>query len=503
MQTSMQWPPLFDALRTLAPRFGGTVYVVGGAVRDAQLKRPIHDFDLVTAADGQHVARLIANTFGGAYYPLDAERGIGRALITYEGIAYEIDVSRFRGATLSDDLAGRDFTLNAMAVSLHGDPNVIIDPLGGLDDLKIKRIRRCAPDAISSDPIRALRAVRQSVALKMMIEPLTREDVRSAQLDGVSPERIRDELFKTLDGAQPHAALRALDTLGLLAQIIPDVTAMHGVTQSPPHVFNVWEHTLKVIEALSRVLAVISPTRTSDTVADSFSGMIVYVLDRYRPKLQDHLALNWSGGRSSRALLMLAALLHDCGKPATRTVDSSGAIHFYQHEVIGGDMTRVRATALRLSNDEVERLTMIVRQHMRPMHLARAGSVTKRALYRFWNAAGVAGIDVCILTQADFLGVYGITLTLTEWLPYLDMLSKLLDGYYNQYTTVVAPPPLVDGLALMEALGLAPGPQVGKLLRQISEAQAVGDVTTIDQALALARSVQNAPDPGDQADTTA
>ncbi len=494
------WPPILALLRPLAAQLGSPLYLVGGAVRDAYLNRPIHDIDLVTAQDGQRIARKIANSLGGTYHSLDAERGIGRAIVRHEGERYEIDVARFRGETLADDLIRRDFTVNAMAHGLAGAPAQIIDPLGGIRDLNASRLRRCSPESIRDDPVRMLRAVRQSVALKLMIEPATREDIRQnvTRLNEPSIERVRDEFMKMLDGPSPQAALRGLDVLGLLSQIVPEVVAMHGVTQSAPHVFEVWEHTLKVVEYLNTVLAVIGKERTDETAADGNFGMIVYLLDQFRGKLQDHLALDWPAGRTSRALLMLGALLHDCGKPATRTVDSSGRIHFYRHEIVGADMTRERAIALKLSNDEVERLTMVVRQHMRPMHLSSAGSVTRRALYRFWNAAGVAGVDVCILTQADYLAVYGITITLAEWLAYLDMVRTLLDGYYNQYTTVVAPPALLTGLELMQALSIPPSPTVGKLLRMIGEAQAIGQVSTREEAIALAQQERDAPEPSDE-----
>src|SRR5579864_4894372 len=284
---TLTWPPLVEVLRDLIAeerprRLNGTIYIVGGAVRDAYLGRAVHDLDLATPGDGQPIARAIANALGGAYYPLDSERGVGRALVDYEGEHYTIDVTRFRGESLVEDLAARDFTINALAVRLDGESelNTLYDPTGGLADMQQKRLRRCSPTAIPSDPIRALRAVRQSVDLKFMIAPDTHGDLRAARLDTVTPERVRDEFFRLLDGRQPHAALRALDSLGLLAQIAPEVVTMRGVAQSPPHVYDVWEHTLKVIDNLDRVLAVISPTRTDATAADPMLGMIAFKLDR-------------------------------------------------------------------------------------------------------------------------------------------------------------------------------------------------------------------------------
>lgn len=486
----LDWPPALDAIRSAFTRTSAPIYLVGGAIRDRLLHRPIHDLDFVTPEDGQKLARIIANAFNGDYFPLDNERGIGRAIIDYGGERYEVDISRYRGADLAEDLLGRDFTVNAMAVDLRGDPTQIIDPLGGLIDLKARRLKRCSQTSISDDPIRLLRAIRQATAFKFQIAPETRADMRAnvGRLPDCSVERVRDEFMKTLDGPAPHAALRVMDALKVLPLIVPETVAMHNVTQRPPHVYDVWEHTLKVIEALDNVLAVISPTRTDETAADGFLGMIVYRLDRYRKPLQAHITQSWPNGRTHRSLLMLAALLHDCGKPATRSIDDQGVIHFYQHEQVGADMTLIRATELRLSNDEAERVTEIVRQHMRPMHLAQANSeISRRSLYRYWNGTGEAGVDVAILTQADYLGVYGHTIQLKGWLWHLEIVAQLLEGYYFQREVVVSPPPLVNGNDLMRELGLTPGPRIGELLRAIAEAQAVGEITSVEGALELAR----------------
>lgn len=501
LERPLAWPTLLTALFPILSAQKAPVYLVGGAVRDAFLMRPGHDLDFVTASDGQQVARAIANSFKGDYYTLDAERGIGRAIIQFEGERYEIDVSRFRGETLADDLIGRDFTINAMALPMdatNADFSMIIDPLDGRGDLKAKRIRRCSPTSISDDPIRALRAVRLANALRMQIEPQTRADIKAAvpNLFTTSVERIRDEFWKILDGATPYAALRALDALGLLKQIVPEVEAMKGVTQRPPHVFDVWEHTLRVVEALDIILTVISPDRTSETAADGFYGMVVYRLDRYRKQLQAHLAHEWPNGRTHRSLLMFAALYHDIAKPATRTVDEHGVAHFYEHERIGAEVVRERALALKLSIDEADRLEAIVRYHMRPHTLGMGGSdVSTRSLYRYWKATEASGVDVALLTQADYLGVYAHTAELKAWLAHLEIVAQLLEGYYFRREEQIAPTLLVNGNDLIQELAISPSPEVGRLLRKIAEAQAVGEITTREQALDLARRELHTPTP--------
>lgn len=483
----LEYPPLVNALLPIIGE--AEVYLVGGCVRDALLRRPSHDLDLAVPDDGRRLARRIANAFQGDYYALDPERQVGRAIVRYNGVRYHVDVARFRGESLEQDLRGRDFTVNAIAVPLRGDLQRLIDPLNGVQDLFDKRLRRCSPEAIRDDPIRALRAIRQSVQFKLLIERETRADLRTygVGIAHSSPERVRDEFMTILGGSKPHAALRALDSLGLLRLIVPEIDAMRGVTQSAPHIYDVLEHTLNAVERMDSVITTISPQRTDESAADSALGLIVYLLDVFRPQLQAHLDAPLPNGRSVRALLILAALLHDCGKPATRSVDEDGRIHFYRHESVGAELARERAEALRLSNEETARLVGCVRHHMRPMHLRNVESPSRRAIYRFWKVAEGVGVDVCLLTLADYLAMVGTHLQVQAWLVHLQLVRTLLDAYFNRRAELVAPPPLINGTTLMEALNLPPGKLIGQLLDQIAEAQASGEISSAEEALELAR----------------
>lgn len=489
---ALEWHPVISAIREALGAEAGALYLVGGAVRDSLLHRPIKDLDFAVAGDGQPWARRIANRLKGAYHPLDAERGVGRAIIEFEGERFAIDVAQFRGDSLATDLEGRDFTLNAIAAPLQGEMGYLIDPLNGIEDLRAKRLCLCAPDAIRSDPIRALRGVRQGVALKLLMTPETRAAIKT---DGVrfvetSPERIRDELMLIMGGARPHVALRTLDMLGLLRLILPEVDAMRGMAQNKHHAFDVLEHTFNVVERLDGVLNVISPGRTDDTAADSALGMIVYALDRFRPMLQAHLAKPLSGGRTVRSLLILGALLHDAGKPATRSVGDDGETHFYQHEAVSAEMARHKGEALRLSTDEVERLAGMVAHHMRPALVDQASGeqVRARSIHRFWRKTGdEVGLDVCLIGQGDYLGKWGPALNVPQWIRRLQVIQSLLDGYFNRREEVVSPPTLVNGTELMHLLRLSPSPEIGRLLRLISEAQAAGEVTNKAEALIYAQ----------------
>lgn len=478
------WHPILETIRQILSS-DQEVYVVGGAVRDAYLHLPLRDIDLAVPGDGCPLSRYIANSFGGAYYVLDRERGVGRALIPWDGVQLTVDVARFRGPDLLTDLQKRDFTLNAMAVRLTGDLQTVIDPLGGLQDLEAKRLRQCGPESIADDPVRSLRAIRASVAFGLRIDPATLKSLKAnaPRLTEVSAERIRDEFFQILDGKKPSAALAVLQHLGLLGPVIPETTHMPGVRQGPPHQSDVWQHTLSTVEWLDAILQVLMSRRDDNLIAKPECGTIVGALDPVREQLQQHLNGQWPNGRSHRALLMLAALLHDAGKPAAQSLDAEGRIHFLEHEKHGEALAVARATALRLSSDETTRLATIVRHHMRPHWLSGHIALTSRAIYRYWRDTGLAGVDICLLALADYLATYGASLAMQAWVHYVETVQTLLEQYYLNRETAIAPPALISGQQLLDHFHLEPGPLIGELLERVREAQVEGEIATQEEAL--------------------
>lgn len=485
----LRWPDYLTTLQSILGTDAEGVFLVGGVVRDAFWGIPAHDIDLAVARNAFKVARKIANTLDGAFYKLDPERETGRAIVTLHDQRLVIDVASFRGTSLLDDLTGRDFTLNAVAAPLSGDLNTVIDPLNGLQDAQNRILRRCSPISIESDPIRALRAVRLALRFNLRIEPETRHDIHQHvnQLAQASPERIRDEFIALLGGKRPATGLRTLDTLGLLPTIIPEVDSMRGVEQSPPHHADVWSHTLQVVNQLDGILRTINPKRSDNTAAQAGRGMIVYYLDRYRANLQTHLASAWPNERTHAALLILAALLHDAGKPETAR-EEHGRIRFIGHEQAGAILAETRATELRLSRHETERIATIIKHHMRPHTLASEPHISRRAIYRFWRDTGPAGVDICLLALADYLAVAGTNLNIEQWSHYLEQIGTLMDGYFAENDqNVTQMPVLITGKDLTSRLKLTPGPVIGQLLEQVREAQAAGEITTRDEALDLAR----------------
>lgn len=470
---------LFDTVTTAA---GQSVYLVGGAVRDAMLGRESHDLDFVLQKDARSVGKRVANALGGGFYMLDEARDTSRVIIQAEdGRKMYLDFATFRGPDLETDLRDRDFTVNAMAVELGSSQ--LFDPTGGVEDLRNKQLRPCAPTSLTSDPVRVMRAVRLSLALNHRILPETAAAMREAAvlLQRVSPERKRDELFRMLDGARVDTALRLLDRFGALPAVLPELENAKGVQQSAPHIYDVWEHTLNVLQQLEGLMAVLVGSGAS---ANIFDSTMLLFLRKHRAFFRAHYDTPLSPGRTPRALLFLSALYHDISKPEARSVEENGRVRFFEHEHYGADVIERRARALALSTVEVQRAVTIVKNHMRLHHLAATGKPpSRRAVYRFFKAVNAAGPDVCILSLADVMGTYGITLTQEVLENELLVARTLLDGLWETPQEVVRPPKLLDGRDLQKIFDLQPGRRIGSLLDDLQEAQAMGKITSRDDAL--------------------
>ncbi len=475
------------------------VYLVGGAVRDQLLDRPAHDFDFVLPGETCSLARKVADQLRGAFYILDEERDTSRVVLGADDRLENrltLDFASLRAQDLEGDLRARDFTINAMALDVTY-PDRLIDPTGGLGDTREGIIRACSPVSLSDDAVRILRAVRQALSFHFRIDPETVRLMHAAAplLTRPSAERLRDEMFKILDGTQVSLAIRLLDQVGALPFVLPELAGLKEVQQSAPHVSDVWEHTLSVVQHLEQLFAALVGDYREETVADLTVGSAVVWLGRYRAQFETHFQHHLVTDRSLRALLFFAALYHDAGKPATRTEDAEGRVHFIHHEENGARVAADRARALALSAAEISWVETMIENHMR-VHLlakglrgsAHAGEeLSRRSIYRYFKAAGDAGVDICLLSLADALGTYEAALPQDTWQAELEVCRALLEAYWEKSEEVVAPPRYLSGNELMDLFDLKPGRVVGKLLAAIREAQAVGDVHNREEALDFAR----------------
>ena len=479
---------LLEQVRSALPE-GERLYLVGGAVRDALLSKPGHDLDFACPGDALNLARRLANLLGEAYYPLDVERGTARVIVTAENDQrFNLDFAALRGPDLQTDLEDRDFTINAMAVDVRS-PQALLDPLGGAADLGAKTLRACSPTSFADDPVRILRAIRMAATLDLSITAETRAQMGAAvpSLPTVSPERLCLELFRILEGPRPAASIRALDMLGALTHVLPELQALKGVAQTSPHVHDVWEHTLSTVRSLEKLLAVLDKDFDPDVDANIFTALVSHRLGRYRQQLGDYLAREFVIDRPVRSLLFLATLYHDIGKPgSSQHEETSGRIRFLKHEHAGANVIVQRARQLRLSNAETAWLATVVKEHMRPTWLAREqAGASKRAVYRFFRDAGEAGVGVVLLSLADLLGTYEHTLPRERWERQIEVARSLLDAWWQQRNQRIDPPALISGHDLIETFDLQPSPLIGELLEAVREAQAVGQVRTRQDALSF------------------
>ena len=472
------------------------IYLVGGAIRDALLNRPSNDLDFVTPGDALKIARQIANNLGAAYFPLDVKRKMARLIIKpprahslQAWSSTRIDFSTFQGDDLINDLQGRDFTMNAMAVEVHNF-HTLIDPLGGATDLISKYLRPCSQHAFLDDPVRILRAVRFSVDLNLQIQTETLQLLRQSikYLSEVSAERLRDEIYRILLQSHPSSSLRILDKLNALEYILPELCLLKGVEQSTPHIMDVWDHTLNFLTRLENLLEVLAPAYNPDKAGNLAMGFVAWRLGRYRQYLEEHLNNALNPDRPHRGLIFLAGMYHDVGKLHSQSMVETGKIQFINHEQIGSQLIEKRGQELKLSNLEIERVVTIVRHHMRPSMLSHLKETpSRKAVYRFFRDTGAAGVDICVLSLADILATYGTTLPQERWERHLDVVRQLWSAWWEDQTGSVFPPPLINGDILMDELNISPGPLVGYLLESIREAQVAGDIHNQQEAINLAQ----------------
>jgi tRNA nucleotidyltransferase/poly(A) polymerase len=483
-------------------------WLVGGYVRDLMLGRPTHDLDVIVPEGGIRLARRLADRFGGASFVLDAARDVGRAILPLEeGVSVEVDVARLRMPALLDDLAYRDFTVNAMAIELARGGDTLIDPFDGRADLDRKLLRAVTEGTFVDDPLRTLRGVRMVAELGFRIEGATLNLIRrdAHLLPSVSPERVRDELMRIVVAPDGWRHLGLLRELALLPFVLPESAAQIGVTQSHPHYQDVFEHSRNVLAHLQGLYAFLYPEGPYSLPEMRAEDEMVLappaawddaraVLDPFAQDLRDHLCLPLAAGRTRRDLLCWAAIAHDWGKPAKRTVEDTGRVRFFDHDHWGALLAETRLAALKFSGDEVAYVARLTDLHMRPGELTHQYPFSRRAQYRFFRAADSTGPDIVLLSLADYMATLARTLTdqgdaveAERWGLRLKTAHDLLDAYFYHRTEHVAPPPLLNGRQVMAALDIAPGPLVGELLEGLREAQAAGEVLTEEQAWAWVR----------------
>jgi poly(A) polymerase len=440
--------PVVDRLAALFTRAGHALFLVGGSVRDALLGRLGHDLDFTTSARPDDIEALLRK-FARAVWTIGKEYGTVGCRVSDGSGTWVIEVTTFRsdaypddsrkpevvfGDTVEGDLARRDFTVNAMAVSLPD--KAFVDPYGGLTDLASRVLRTpSGPEvSFSDDPLRMMRAARFAAQLSFRPAPDVVAAMRAMgdRLSIVSTERIRDELARLVCSDHPRAGLDLLVGTGLADRVLPELPALRLERDEHHRHKDVYQHSLTVLEQ-----AIELESRLPS-----------------RPDL----------------IVRLAALLHDIGKPATRRFEPGGKVSFHHHDVVGAKLARKRLTALRFSKDDVEAVAELIFMHLR-FHGYTAGMEgdapwTDSAVRRYVRDAGDQLERLHILTRADCT-TRNTAKARRLRAAYDDLERRIAELAEQEELNAIRPD--LNGDQIMQILDIPPGPDVGRAYRFLLE----------------------------------
>ncbi|MBN1621400.1 MAG: CCA tRNA nucleotidyltransferase [Endomicrobiales bacterium] len=448
------------------------IYVVGGWVRDALIKRKNRDLDIATSINPGPLARKISNVIKGRFVELDKKNKIYRVVLKGDRDLDYIDVAKLKGPDIYTDLKRRDFTINALAVSISNaiDEYTVIDPTGGIYDIKNKVVRSTNTGIFNEDPLRLLRAFRIACELKFNIEPKTKKliKVKSKLIRKSANERVRDEIFKILSQPKSFVWIKEMDNAGLMDCIFPEIIKMKKSARNfYYHPQGLWQHAIETLTSLEEIL---------DNLKKLFPG--------YEHKILNHLNQPLSNGITRMNLLKFVALMHDMAKPACAK-KIGNKMRFLGHEKKGSEMIKVVLKGLRMSNKDIKIAQTLIGHHMRPINLGQSPVITDRAIFRLFRDIEDNLVDLMLLTLADCYSYRRIKVRkVVELKKQKKVVGKLITRYFD-VKEKISHPKLLDGHVIMKKFNIKPSPLVGKLLGIVKEEQSLGKIKDVNDALTL------------------
>ncbi len=461
--TPLQLPELLVQLRPFFLKQSQPIYLVGGAVRDILLGKPVHDLDFVVPRGAIRLSLKTGDAFGWPAYILDKERDTGRVVIAEQDTT--LDFAKFRGANLEEDLKDRDFTINALALPATAQfKESVIDFTQGIQALDDKIIQLANPDALKNDPVRAIRAIRQSHSLSLEIEPTTQQKIKEAVglLSQPSGERIRDEWLKVLSIQNPTLAIRQLHSFGLLKAILPELAQRLDEHEDALPIFS------KAIQIEHFIFEEKKDSELEATIQQTLKPFATHLKSFWQREID--------GGLNGRILLRTLALILDNNQAESAHATS--------------EKFEERFRALAFSNQAINHIIKGIRHQNRLHKLLDQVTdqpFTSRHIYRYYLDLENEGIDVLIITLATLLLWDNKSSNNND----LKVIAGLLEGRFDRYEQVINPPILINGRDLIKQFNLQPGPEIGRILRLIKEEQAAGGIHTLEEALSFASSALN------------
>ncbi len=446
-------------------RIAGTAWLVGGAVRDRLLARPTTDYDVALQGDPRRLARALARATNGHAFNLSEGFGVWR--VVARDRAWQVDLLPLSAETIEADLGKRDLTINAIAEPLAGGEYV--DPFGGLEDLRARRLRMVSPQAFAADPLRTLRLARLACELGFVVDPQTATSARTSSpgLHRVAGERVFAELRRIVIADRALEGLELMDALGATEAVLPELSELRGVQQSRYHHLDVHEHTRAVLAetiALER-----QPQHWLGRYAEAVAALLL-----------EPLANELTRGQALR----FGALFHDIAKPQTREQSAEGRITFIGHDRTGAEMARAALARLRASERVCEYVAALARHHLRLGFLVHEAPLDRRTIYRYLRVCEPVGVDVTLLSVADRLATRGRGYE-QAIARHLELAQQLLGEALAWRADRPRPP--VRGHQLTRALGLRGGPELGRILAELEEASFAGEIPTREDAIERAR----------------
>jgi putative nucleotidyltransferase with HDIG domain len=443
-------------------------WIVGGAVRDAALGKPVVDLDLAVGGDPGAAARAIAAELEEHAFELSAEFATWR--VSSSSGPWQVDVTALRGGGIEADLSERDFTIGAVAVPLAGGE--ALDPFTGLVDLERGVLRAVGESSFERDPLRLLRAARLAAELGLEVDTETVGLARAARARAAEPagERQLTELRQLIGGPDPLRGLGLLDELGLTPVVLPELEELREVEQGPNHHLDVHGHTLAVLEHTLEVEADL----------DRFAG-------ERAAEVEALLAEPLADEMSRATALRFGALLHDIGKPATRS-ERDGFVGFRGHDVVGVEIVAGICARLRASRRLSQHLAALTLHHLRLGFLIPEAPLPPRRMHEYLRATEPVTVDVTLLTVADRLSARGSGILARPEMveAHLQLARETIDAALR-WRREGPPPALLRGDELATELGIPEGPELGEVLAELEAAQYAGEVSDREGAVAHAR----------------
>ncbi|MDD4954986.1 MAG: HD domain-containing protein [Candidatus Omnitrophica bacterium] len=460
--------PYFNLIGAISAKRKVNVWLVGGVLRDLFLgkKKDLIDFDFCVEKNVLGVVRDFSKRISSKFIVLDEKEGSYRVILKKHSKIYTYDFTLMRGKDFNEDLYLRDFTINMLAVNVSGKNNSVIDLFHSAKDIKNKLIRSANEDVLRQDALRILRGFAFMVNYGFKIDKNTQKAFVKYKklLKNISGERINEELFKIFSNSHSYDAIKRMEELRVLDEVIPQITKMRNVYQGGFHHLDVWRHSLEALrefEALYRKYIV------------------------HKKEILAYLNEPLAEGRTRAQIIKLACLLHDIGKPIAKNRKGNRTI-FHMHEKIGMNIAENIAKKIKLSLREKDVLKKLIFWHLRPGYLADQAPPTKRAIYHFFRDTGEEGVSVILLSLSDWRATRGPLTNMIKRKRHERIMLGLIDHYFEEKKKKPLPK-LIDGYDVMKKFNLKPSALVGEILKKVKEEQVLGKITTKSGAYAVAQ----------------